>query len=102
MHKVMLENAPWVVFLHDQLERLLLGFLNKCVIARTRQVEKHCKPNIVFNANPNMMDEKGKTYPLLLEHLEGKDKQMFTAYYDILPLKVCSPGLFFLTIWYFS
>jgi hypothetical protein len=75
--------------------------LNKCVIARTRQVEKHCEPNIVFNARPNMMDEKGVTYPSLLEHLEGKDKQMFAAYVDVLPLKVRSPGLFFLNIFFF-
>ncbi len=101
-HGVMPKDAPWAVFLRDPLERLLSGFLNKCVIARTRRVEEHCEPNIVFNARPNMMDEKGKTYPSLLEHLEGKDKQMFAAYVDVLPLKVRSPGLFFLTIWYFS
>lgn len=100
-HKVMPENAPWAVFLRDPLERLLSGFLNKCVIARTRQVEKHCEPNIVFNARPNMMDEKGVTYPSLLEHLEGKDKQMFAAYVDVLPLKVRSPGLFFLKMFFF-
>ena len=87
-HRVVPVDAPWAVFLRDPLERLLSGFLNKCVIARTRKVEKHCEPNIVFNAQPNTKDETGKQYPSLLEQLEGKDKQMFAAYVDVLPLKV--------------
>jgi len=35
-----------------------------------------------------MANEKGKPYPDLLHHLEDKDKQMFGAYVDVLPLKV--------------
>ena len=84
------EAAPWAVFLRDPLERLLSGFLNKCYTAWSRKAENNCEPNIAFNAQPDMTDEKGGKYPSLMEHLEGKDKHMFAAYVDVLPLKVRS------------
>jgi hypothetical protein len=89
-HKAMPEDAPWAVFLRDPLERLLSGFLNKCYTAWSRKAENNCEPNIAFNAQPDMTDEKGGKYPSLMEHLEGKDKHMFAAYVDVLPLKVRS------------
>jgi len=86
-HKEMPEDAPWAVFLRDPLERLLSGYLDKCYKPKVRRLEKHCEPNAVFNPIPGIMDAKSNKYPSLLNQLEGKDKQMFAAYVDVLPLK---------------
>ncbi|KAL7524088.1 hypothetical protein ACHAXR_000433, partial [Thalassiosira sp. AJA248-18] len=87
--KEMPENAPWAVFLRDPLERLLSGYLDKCYTPGTRSREKHCEPNIVFNLDPDLRDAKNndRPFPSLIAHLEDKDKQMFGAYLDVLPLK---------------
>lgn len=87
--KEMPEDAPWAVFLRDPLERLLSGYLDKCYSNVTRKMEHHCEPNVIFNPKPNLMDRRGKEYPSLVDHLLDKDKQMFAAYVDVLPLKVC-------------
>lgn len=87
--KTMPIDAPWAVFLRDPLERLLSGYLDKCYKPNVRYREQHCEPNIVFNMDPSMVNKK-KKLPNLLEHLEDKDKQMFAAYVDVLPLKVRS------------
>jgi hypothetical protein len=84
-------DAPWAVFLRDPLERILSGFLDKCYDAKARQLQGHCEPNVLFNPRPNMTDARGKKYPSLMEHLEGKDKQFFAAYLDVLPGEVGSP-----------
>jgi hypothetical protein len=69
--------------------RLLSGYLNKCHNLGVRRGEKHCEPNVVFNPDPDMMtDAKENKIPSLTDHLEGKDRQMFAAYIDVLPLKV--------------
>lgn len=86
-HKEMPEDAPWAVFLRDPLERLLSGYLDKCDKPIRRLHEEHCQPNVVFNPAPDMMDAKSNKYPSLLKDLDGKDKQMFAAYIDVLPLK---------------
>lgn len=95
-------DAPWGVFLRDPLERLLSGFLNKCIEPRKRKAEGHCEPNVIFNPKSNMKDEKGRSYPSLMGHLEGGDKQLlFAAYLDVLPLQVRSMlSYFFQTITY--
>ena len=86
--QAMPEDAPWAVFLRDPLERLLSGFLDKCYTPLTRKMEHHCEPNVIFNPEPNLKDVRGKVYPSLTDHVMDKDKQMFAAYVDVLPLKV--------------
>ena len=82
-------NAPWAVFVRDPLERLLSGFIDKCVRPRTRKIEKHCEPNVIFNPDSStLVDAKNNTFPSLVQNLEDKDKQFFAAYVDVLPLKV--------------
>jgi hypothetical protein len=82
------EDAPWAVFLRDPLERVLSGFLDKCYDAGKRKLQGHCEPNALFNPRPNMMDARGRQYPSLMEHLEGREKQFFAAYLDVLPEEV--------------
>lgn len=82
-------DAPWAVFVRDPLERLLSGFIDKCVRPRTRKLEKHCEPNVIFNPDSStLVDAKNNTYPSLVQNLDDKDKQFFAAYVDVLPLKV--------------
>lgn len=81
------KGVPRAVFLRDPLERLLSGYIDKCHKGLVRRREGHCEPNAVFNPAPGMASEKGRPYPLLLEHLDGYEKQMFAAYVDVLPLK---------------
>ena len=89
------EDAPRAVFLRDPLERLLSGYLDKCYKMNVRRNEKHCEPNVVFNMPKGLAEglnrdgKQKKEYPSLLDGLEGKDKLMFAAYVDVLPLKVC-------------
>ena len=89
--KNMTENAPWTVFLRDPLERLLSGFLDKCYRKAQRKREKHCAPNVVFNSQ-NLIEGKKKNgednfYPNLIQDIDDKDKQFFSAYIEVLPLK---------------
>jgi len=85
--KEMPENAPWAVFLRDPLERLLSAYLNKCYNKYYRKAEEHCEPNIVFNPAEGLMNKKGKVYSNLAKHLEDRDKDMFGAFVDVMPLK---------------
>ena len=62
--------------------------MDKCDKPILRLHEKHCQPDVVFNPAPDMMDAKSNKYPSLLKDLDGKDKQVFAAYIDVLPLKV--------------
>lgn len=61
--------------LRDPLERLLSGYLSKCVVPKRRSVEGHCEPNSVFNGTD-----------LTLRIREDR-RQMFAAYVDGLPLR---------------
>jgi len=85
--QTMPEEAPWAVFVRDPLERLLSGFLDKC---QNGKREGHCEPNVVFNPMDRLKNGKNIPYPNLLDSIggEGKDKLMFGAYVDVLPLKV--------------
>ena len=68
-------NVSKVVILRDPLERLLSGYINKCVSVKRRRLEGHCEPNAVFN-------ESGLT-----QQIELDPKQLFAAYVDGFPLK---------------
>ena len=85
--QTMPEDAPYAVFLRDPLERLLSGFLDKCVRFHSRKNERHCEPNVIFDVDLKLEDGKGKRYPGLVDDIEDKDKQWFAAYVDVLPLK---------------
>ena len=88
--QTMPEKAPHAVFLRDPLERLLSGFLDKCVRTHSRKNERHCEPNVIFDVDLDLDDTRGKKnvkYPQLTKDLEDKDKQWFAAYVDVLPLK---------------
>lgn len=78
------EDAPHAVFLRDPLERLLSGFMDKCVRQINRIHEKHCEPNEVFNVGDNGWGQN-KVSPTI--DFEKNPKQFFAAYLDIMPLK---------------
>jgi hypothetical protein len=61
--------------LRDPLERLLSGYLNKCVTVTRRKLEGNCEPNSVFNETD------------LTLQIEQDPKQLFAAYVDSFPLK---------------
>ncbi|KAL3817101.1 hypothetical protein ACHAXA_009932 [Cyclostephanos tholiformis] len=63
------------VMLRDPLERMLSGYLNKCVHVPTRKLEGHCEPNSVFNGTE------------LTSRIRDDPRQLFAAYVDALPLK---------------
>jgi hypothetical protein len=63
------------VMLRDPLERMLSGYLNKCVSVPTRKFEGHCEPNTIFN---------GTT---LINGIRDDARQLFAAYVDAFPLK---------------
>ncbi len=88
--QTMPEEAPWAAFIRDPLERLLSGYLDKCYNTFHRQKQGHCAPNIVTNPMEGLKDGKNKSYSNLLDSIEdeGKEKEMFEAYVDIMPLKV--------------
>ncbi|KAL9186270.1 hypothetical protein ACHAXT_005508 [Thalassiosira profunda] len=68
-------NVSRVVMLRDPLERLLSGYINKCVHKLRRRMEGHCAPNEVFNGTS------------LTEKIRDDPKQLFAAYVDGFPLK---------------
>ena len=68
-------NISRVVFLRDPLERLLSGYINKCVVKWRRKAEGHCEPNVIFNGT------------VLTAKIEKDEKQLFAAYVDAFPLK---------------
>ena len=84
------EEAPWAVFVRDPLERLLSGFLDKCYNSWIRSIQGHCEPNVIFNPREGLKNDKNALYPNLLDSIEGegRDKIMFEAYVDVMPLKV--------------
>jgi hypothetical protein len=96
--QTMPKEAPWAVFIRDPLERLLSGFLDKCYNPAKLRREEHCEPNVVFNPMKGLKNDKNKTYPDLLDSIgveawvEGRDKLMFEAYVDVMPLKVSCVG----------
>jgi hypothetical protein len=77
-------DAPHAVFLRDPLERLLSGFLDKCVRSHQRINERHCEPNEVFHPDLNKWGD-AKVSPTT--DIEANPKQFFAAYLDILPLR---------------
>lgn len=91
--KKMPPNAPFAVFLRDPLERLLSGFLDKCYKHNIRKGQQHCEPNIIFSPVDNLTNGNDKMYPSLIKDLEGRDKQFFASYVDVMPLKVCVSGM---------
>ncbi|KAL7505260.1 hypothetical protein ACHAXN_002762 [Cyclotella atomus] len=78
-------EAPHVVFLRDPLERLLSGFIDKCVKETQRVHERHCEPNEVFNVDAAHGWGNKTVSPTI--DLEKNPKQFFAAYLDIMPLK---------------
>ena len=95
------------MFIRDPLERLLSGYLDKCVKPNVRVSQGHCEPNEIFGIdflqrkrqreqNRQQLNgeeklkkkEQDEKYPLdLTTVLQGRDKEMFAAYVDLLPLK---------------
>lgn len=97
--------TPRTVFIRDPLERLLSGYLDKCVKPGIRLTQGHCEPNIVFGVDflarkaknerrqqkrDNSQQQLGKedeSLPDLTEDVQDLDKEMFAAYVDLLPLQ---------------
>ena len=69
----------WAVFLRDPLEILFSGYLYKFYRENIRQFKKHCEPNVVFNPDIYLVDEKDRKIRPLTKVLEGNDNQMFAA-----------------------
>lgn len=63
------------VILRDPLERMLSGYLDKCVKLISRKYEGHCEPNSIFNGTD------------LTARIRDDPKQLFAAYIDSFPLK---------------
>lgn len=63
------------VILRDPLERMLSGYLDKCVKLISRKYEGHCEPNSIFNGTD------------LTVRIRDDPKQLFAAYIDSFPLK---------------
>ncbi len=99
--------VPNAVFIRDPLERLLSAYLDKCIKPNIRKMQGHCEPNIVFgtdylerianNDGNNKMRKRGddeattttttRALPDLRQTLQNRDKELFAAYVDLLPLK---------------
>eukprot|EP00571_Detonula_confervacea_P000983 CAMPEP_0172330648 /NCGR_PEP_ID=MMETSP1058-20130122/61513_1 /TAXON_ID=83371 /ORGANISM="Detonula confervacea, Strain CCMP 353" /LENGTH=273 /DNA_ID=CAMNT_0013047873 /DNA_START=497 /DNA_END=1318 /DNA_ORIENTATION=- len=95
---------PRTVFIRDPLERLLSGYLDKCVKPGIRTSQGHCQPNIVFgvdfleressklqkNQEAKQQRQEGKEesslMPDLTKVVQDMDKEMFAVYVDLLPL----------------
>ena len=98
-------QTPNTVFVRDPLERLLSGYLDKCAKPNVRVSQGHCEPNEVFGIDflqrkwqkeqqqkqqngEEKLKQQDEKYPLdLTTVLQDRDKEMFAAYVDLLPLK---------------
>jgi hypothetical protein len=90
--------TPHTVFLRDPLERLLSGYLDKCVKDAVRKSQGHCEPNSIFGVDylerkaTKQQKENGEDVsvdiaPSLLDMDGWFDKEKFATYVDLLPLK---------------
>ena len=84
---------PRTVFLLDPLERLLSGYLDKCVKPNIRKSQGHCEPNVVFGMDhlqvkkkPVATDNKGRPIPDMTLIVNELEREMFATYVDLLPL----------------
>jgi hypothetical protein len=95
------------VFLRDPLERLLSGYLDKCVKPNNRKLQGHCEPNVVFGVDHLRWKEgkaanddgkrssggggraSGPPPPQsdMTSVLKDHEREMFASYVDLLPLK---------------
>ena len=90
---VMLDNdnvVPRAVFLRDPLERLLSGYLDKCVKPNIRKSQGHCEPNVVFGVD-HLWNRKD-TVDMGTERQENVGQTrvkggIFATYVDLLQLK---------------
>ena len=96
-------TVPNAVFIRDPLERLLSAYLDKCIKPNIRRSQGHCEPNTIFGVDylewiadksnnnkqeGNSNDEVAtKPLPDLMQTLQNRDKELFAAYVDLLPLK---------------
>ncbi len=74
---------PSIVFFRDPLQRFLSAYLDKCIGKITREREKHCEPNPLFN--PKNQSEADMDLTMGLS-FEDHQKEMFAAYVDVMPL----------------
>jgi hypothetical protein len=86
-------SVPRTVFLRDPLERLLSGYLDKCVKPNIRKSQGHCEPNVVFGMDhlqvkkkPVATDNKGRPIPDMTLIVNELESEMFATYVDLLPL----------------
>jgi hypothetical protein len=86
-------SVPRTVFLLDPLERLLSGYLDKCVKPNIRKSQGHCEPNVVFGMDhlqvkkkPVATDNKGRPIPDMTLIVNELESEMFATYVDLLPL----------------
>ncbi|KAL3810158.1 hypothetical protein ACHAXA_004274 [Cyclostephanos tholiformis] len=88
-------DVPRSVFLRDPLERLLSGYLDKCVKPNVRVFQGHCEPNVVFGVDHLRRKEGqgngkkvgGSPPPDMTVVLKDFEREMFASYVDLLPLK---------------
>lgn len=99
-------TVPNAVFIRDPLERLLSAYLDKCIKPNIRRSQGHCEPNTIFGVdylewiadksnNYKQQQQEGnsndevatKPLPDLMQTLQNRDKELFAAYVDLLPLK---------------
>jgi hypothetical protein len=86
-------SVPRTVFLRDPLERLLSGYLDKCVKPNIRKSQGHCEPNVVFGMDHLQVkkksvatDNKGLPIPDMTLVVNKLEREMFATYVDLLPL----------------
>ena len=89
-----IDGVPRTVFLRDPLERLLSGYLDKCVKSNIRKSQGHCEPNVVFGMDHLQSktksaptDNMGRSIPDMTLVVNELEREMFATYVDLLPLK---------------
>ena len=89
-----IDSVPRTVFLRDPLERLLSGYLDKCVKPNIRKSQGHCEPNAVFGMDhlrskmkSPATDNKGRSIPDMTLVVNELERELFATYVDLLPLK---------------
>ncbi|KAL7549922.1 hypothetical protein ACHAWF_013174 [Thalassiosira exigua] len=89
------DDAPFTVFIRDPLERLLSGYLDKCVKNGIRRNQGHCTPNEIFSVdrlefkNKRLFkgEEKIPIPPDLTLGVKDAERELFAAFVDLHPLK---------------
>jgi hypothetical protein len=89
-----IDSMPRTVFLRDPLERLLSGYLDKCVKPNIRKSQGHCEPNVVFGMDHLQLktkspatDNKGHSISDMTLVVNELEREMFATYVDLMPLK---------------